>query len=512
MRVFVMFSVVRRLLIPLALLGGLVPALHADVALPALFSDGMVLQRDVEIPVWGKARAGERVVVGLSGRGAETVADATGAWRVRLPAMPPGGPHSLTVTGDNRLVVSDVMIGEVWFASGQSNMEWIVRESDDAAAEIAAANHPRVRIFRVQRAVADAPSDDCEGKWLVASPQTAGWMTAVGYHFARTLSADLDVPVGVINASRGSARIIPFIPRPAIDGAAVFSEDLARWREAVGNHPGRRAAYEAKLAEAAASGARKPEPPYGPGHYNQPGGLYNGMVAPATPYAIRGFLWYQGEADARRAVQYGEAFPLLIRSWREAWGRGDLPFLFVQLAPYNAPQGGFPAEGTARAELREVQERTLALPATGMVVALDLGGPDSQEHPRAKRPVGERLARLAGSIAYGRGGVVEGPRYRAHRIEGGVVRIAFQPGTAGGLAARGGGEITGFQVAGGDGVFHPASVRVEGETVVVSSPVTPAPVAVRYAFANDPVCNLVNAAGLPAAPFRTDGRDAAGVR
>lgn len=483
--------------------------LAAAVRLPALFSDGMVLQREVALPVWGWAGPGERVAVELAGRKASAVADASGVWRANLDALPAGGPHELVVSGANRLSVADVMIGEVWFASGQSNMEWILKETDEAAAEIAASANPRVRVFRVQRAVADAPRDDVEGKWLVASPAISGWMSAVGYYFAKKLSADLGVPVGVINASRGSAQIIPFIPRPAIDASPLFAADLAKWDEAVVRFPARKAAYETRLAEAAASGGKKPDYPYGPGHYNQPGGLYNGMVAPVVPYAIRGFLWYQGEADAKRAAQYAGTFPLLIQSWRAAWGREDLPFLFAQVAAYKAPQSGFPPDGLDRAILREAQAGALSLPATGMVVTLDVGGPDSQEHPRNKRPVGERLARLAGNVAYGRAEVVNGPAYLAHKIDGGAIRVAFRPGTAGGLAARDGDAITGFSVAGADRVFHPAAARVEGETVRVSSDAVKAPVAVRYAFSNDPVCNLVNAAGLPAAPFRTDDWPAA---
>ncbi len=481
-----------------------VAPLHAEVRLPAFFSESMVLQRDREIPVWGSAKPGERVSVELAGLTAAAVADASGNWSARLPKLPAGGPHTLVVSGENRVTINDVLIGEVWLASGQSNMEWILKETDDAAAEIAAARHPRVRIFRVQRAVADAPRADVEGKWLVASPDKAGWMSAVAYHFARKLSAELDVPVGVINASRGAAQIIPFIPEPAIAAAAeVFAEDMARWRDAVEKFPARRAAHEAKLAETA-PGARRPDEPYGPGHYNQPGGLFNGMHAAATPYAIRGFLWYQGEANAKRPAQYERAFPVLIDSWREVWGGGDLPFLFVQLAAYNVPKSGFPPEGLDRALTREAQAKALALPRTGMVVTLDVSGPDSQEHPRNKRPVGERLAGLAAKIAHGRDVVADGPVFLAHKIDGASVRIAYLGGTARGLAAREGGEIKGFFVAGADKVFHPAKARVEGETIRLSSEAVKSPVAARYAFSNDPVCNLVNSAGLPAAPFRTD--------
>lgn len=497
----------RRVVAVAALVLGFAPGvatLRAEPRLPALFGDGMVLQRDVAIPVWGWAKPGERVTVELAGSHASAVADVSGEWSLRLPALPAGGPHTLVVAGEGRRVVSDVMVGEVWFASGQSNMEWTLKDSDDAAAEIAAADHPRARVFRVQRAVADEPRADFEGKWSVATPRSAGWMSAVAYHFARSLSAELGVPVGVINASRGSAQIIAFIPEPAIAAAGeVFAEDLARWREAVEKFPARKAAHEERLARLA-PGERPPEAPYGPSHYNQPGGLFNAMHAPATRYPIRGFLWYQGEANAKRPTQYAKAFPVLISSWREAWGGGEAPFLFVQLAAYNSPKTGFAPNGLERALTREAQAGALALPRTGMVVTLDVSGPDSQEHPRNKRPVGERLAALAGRLVYGRDVIATGPTYAGHRVEGGTVRVDFQPGTARGLAARGGGDVTGFFVAGADRVFHATEARIEGESVRLRSAAVPSPVAVRYAFSNDPVCNLVNEAGLPAAPFRTD--------
>lgn len=485
--------------------------LHADVRLPAVFSEGMVLQRDREIPFWGWAKAGERVSIEIAGVKSTAITNADGRWALKLPKLPAGGPHTVLVSGDNRIALTNVLVGEVWFASGQSNMEWLLRETDNAASEIAAANHPKVRIFKVQRSVADAPRSEVEGKWTVSAPNTAGWVSAVAYHFARTLSAELDVPVGVINASRGSAQILPFLSQDVIDGNSFFAEDLAKWNAAVARFPETEANYKTKLAEWEAArktspekAGRRPDEPYGPGHYNQPAGLYNGMVAPLTPYAIRGFLWYQGEANAKRATQYAKAFPRLITSWREAWGDASAPFLFVQLAAYNVPRSGFPPEGLDRAFLREAQTAALSLPATGMVVTLDVSGPDSQEHPRNKRPVGERLARLAGKIAYGRDAIVEGPRFLTHKIDGSSVRIAFFPDTAAGLAARGGGAITGFSVAGADRVFHPADVRIEGESLRVSTTAVKSPVAVRYAFSNDPACNLINAAGLPAAPFRTD--------
>jgi sialate O-acetylesterase len=341
-------------------------------------------------------------------------------------------------------------------------------------------------------------------------------MSAVADHFARKLNADLGVPVAVICSSRGSTRIQSWIPVPVFESDPAFAHDREQWQKDLAEWPAKKPAWEKREADwkiraaAAARVAKKSEPkrpqrPSGPGHYNQPGSYYNAMISPVTKVPVRGFLWYQGEADARRAARYYKTLPALITSWREAWGRGDLPFLIVQLAAYRAP--GFAPGGLERAGLREAQALAVEhLPATGLVVTLDVSGPESKEHPRDKRPVGERLARLAEALACGRCGLtVNGPTFTAVSFGDGTARISWRPGTANGLHTADAAPPSAFEIAGADRKFHPAGVRIENSTtIILASRDVPSPVAVRYAFRNDPRVNLINTEGLPAAPFRTD--------
>lgn len=517
-----------------ALLAVFLPTfLHAAITLPQIFSPGAVLQRDVPIPVWGDAAPAENIMVQLL-RGTSVIAAATttadsvtGRWKLVLPpqpAAPASAARILAVMGSATpapVRIPDILIGEVWFASGQSNMEWIVKETDGASAEIARSANPDIRIMRIQRTIADGPASDITGKWLTASPSTTGWMTAVGYYFSKKLSADLGgIPVGVINASRGSARIQPWLPGSVFERASFLASDRASWQRALAGYPQAKAHYDLQLAawqteseaarQAGKSLPRRPEAPFGPGHYNQPSGLFNGMVAPLTPYAIRGILWYQGEANARQAVQYREALSALISSWRDEWKEPQLPFLVVQLAAYRNERIGFLPSGLERAALREAQSLAVQQNAkTGLVVTLDVSGPKSEEHPRNKRPVGERLARLAQTVAYNGpppdGLPVVGPTLASVRFDGSVARVIYQPGSAERLQTTDAKAPTAFEIAGEDRCFHPAVARIENLLEIsLSSPAVPAPVAVRYAFCNDPQVNLVNAAKLPAAPFRTD--------
>lgn len=522
-----------RVALCLALLAGVLasaplPA-RATLTLPAIFNNNAVFLRDTPIPVWGNAAPAEKITVTLSllpsapgttPVSATTTADPdTGHWSVTLPAQPASHlPRTLTITGSATpapLRLENILIGEVWLASGQSNMAWLVKDTTDARTTIDASANPNVRVYNLPRVIADAPLADAPGAWRVASPATTGWMSAVAYHFARKLHADLGVPVAVICASRGSTRIQSWIPLSVFNQNPAFADDRDQWRQDLTAWPQKKAGWEKKLDDwksraAAARSAGKPEPkrpqqPPGPGHYNQPAGYYNAMIAPVTKVPVRGFLWYQGEANARRAARYRETLPALITSWRETWGRGDLPFLIVQLAAYRAP--GFAPDGLERAGLREAQALAVErLPATGLVVTLDVSGPESKEHPRDKRPVGERLARLAGSLAYGNDTLtVNGPTLAIATFDGPIARVTYQPGTAGGLRTTDNASPSAFLLAGPDHVFHPAEARIETETtILLTSPAVSAPIAVRYAFCNDPKVNLVNAAGLPAAPFRTD--------
>jgi sialate O-acetylesterase len=486
----------------------------ADVKLPALFSDNMVLQRDRVVPVWGTAGAGEQVTVTLGEAQATTTANQEGQWRVQLPAQPAGGPFELTVAGKNTLTLHNVLIGEVWIASGQSNMEWPVSLSLHPEQEIAAANYPQIRLFGVKHTVASQPRQDTEGTWVECTPQTVAGFSAVAYFFGRDLHQALGVPVGLIKTAWGGTPAESWISRPTLEAHPDLKGLVERWDavrlQALEDYVGAVDQYFQQVARwvqnAQSSGLLTPMPaaPGLPGILQNPwraSGLYNGMIAPLIPYALRGAIWYQGESNANRAYQYRTLFPALIQDWRRAWGQGDFPFLFVQLANFTAP----PAEPGESdwAELREAQSMALALPNTGMAVAIDLGEADNI-HPPNKQEVGRRLALAARAIAYGQPVVYSGPLYQSMAVEGHSIRLWFRH-LGGGLVAQGGGPLRGFAIAGADRKFVWAEARIEGETVVVHSDQVPQPVAVRYAWANNPEgCNLFNQAGLPASPFRTD--------
>jgi sialate O-acetylesterase len=669
------------------LLLALASAAYADVSLPAIFSHHAVLQRGARVPVWGKASPHEAVSVAVAGVTGSTRADAAGRWRVALDlAESRPGPHELVVTGHNRLVVSDVVLGEVWLASGQSNMEWMLSGADDAAVEIARPANPLLRQFTVKRAAAKTPQDDCVGSWSIAGPATSARFSAIAYHFGRRIQLETGGPVGMINASWGGTAIELWLSEAAIarDPAlhlgqqralereprfaaelAAYAESGRAWAEKhqradreppdlarfTGPSPAAAERWPKVVLPEGLAAAPLPKsgaiwlrrtvrvparvetiglergfllsigafagfdrvywngvkigesswakpPPAGGRRYAVPPALlqpgteatvalrifnpldtgfaltvpegavfladtadlrgawevttefalptltaeavatyprtaprastvasrmFNGLIAPLAGYALRGFIWYQGESNVGRAVQYAQTFPALIRDWREHWGGPELPFYFCQLANANTP----PAQpgDSGWAELREAQTRTLAVPRTGQAVLIDLGEADDL-HPRNKREPAERLARLALRHDYGRTVETSGPVFASATAEGAAMRIRFRS-TSGGLVARPlpaayrprstlprtvplvrrspGGAVEGFALCGADRRWVWAdAARIEGDTVIVSSPQVTAPVAVRYAWADNPTCNLCNGAGLPAAPFRTD--------
>lgn len=441
----------------------------ADVRCASIFGDHMVLQRETEVAVWGWADPGEHVTVRGSWMeaGRVTVPGSDGRWSLLIPTPAAGGPHTLSVTGENELRFEDVLVGEVWLCSGQSNMEWRVRASADADAEIAAADRPRLRIFDVQRAIATEPAEDVEGRWAAVTPETIPGFSAVGYYFGREVQARIDVPVGLIGSNWGGTVVESWTSR---EGLAGFEE----FRAALERLDGPRGEWF---------------------HQNHVTALHNGMIAPLVPYGIRGALWYQGESNRSRAAQYRRLFPNMIRDWRRKWGIGDFPFYFVQLAPFRY------GEDTGQlSELREAQTMALALPNTGMAVTLDIGDVEDI-HPRNKQDVGARLARWALARDYGQGVVPSGPLYRAMVVVGDTARLHFDHAT--GLRAAEGG-LEHFTVAGSDRVFHPAEAWVEGETVRVRCAGVPAPVAVRYCWGATDEGTLLGGAGLPASSFRTD--------
>jgi sialate O-acetylesterase len=490
-----------------------VAAASADVTLPGVFTAHAVLQRDRAIPVWGWADPGEQVTITLGDQTKTAAADAEGKWSVRLDAMQAGGPYTLKVAGKNTIELEDVMLGEVWICSGQSNMAWTVSNSLNPDEERAAADYPRIRMFTVDRVPAETPQETCGGRWQVCSPETVGGFSAVAYFFGRELHKELDVPVGLINTSWGGTPIQAWTSLAAQRAHEELHPMLDDWQRRVESYDpdqARRqyekllARWEEEAAKAKAEGKpapRRPNPPSDPRTSpHRPANLYNGMVAPLAPYAIRGAIWYQGESNAGVAGVYGLQLDAMIRNWREIFQVGDFPFAWVQLANFMKAQEQ-PSEG-GWAWIREQMLQSLAIPNTGMAVIIDIGEADDI-HPRNKQDVGRRLALWALAAAYGKDIVYSGPMYQSMKVEGDKAVLRFDH-LGGGLVAGGGEKLKGFAIAGPDRSFVWADARIEGDTVVVSSPEVKQPAAVRYGWANNPDCNLSNRAGLPASPFRTD--------
>jgi sialate O-acetylesterase len=426
-------------------LPGITPAV-ADVKLPAVLDSHMVLQRDVPVPIWGWAEPGEEVTVTLSDHSATTKADDDGDWRVDLPAMKADGKsHSLTVAGTNQLVLTDILIGDVWLGSGQSNMEWQLTNTHGANEAITAASHSQIRLFHVPKVQQPQPASDVVADWKVCTPETIPAFSAVLYYFGKKLHEEVDVPIGLINSSWGGSPIEPWTP---------------------GN------------------GA----------------GMYNGMIAPLQPFPIRGAIWYQGETNVLRnnGLAYYDKMKSLIGGWREAWGN-DFPFYFVQIAPWSGryEPGQLPA-------LWEGQAASLKIPGTGMAVITDLVDNIADIHPRNKADVGDRLALWALAKSYGNDDVVySGPLYKSMKIEGDRIRIHFaHVGET--LKTRDGNGPSEFQIAGADGKFVDAVAQIDGQTIVVSAAAVSDPKNVRFGWHKLCNPNLVNGAGLPAAPFQTD--------
>ena len=484
--------------------------LHAAPTCASPIGDGMVLQRGMPVPLCGLAGPGERITVRLCGQEASATADERGRWQLTMGPFEAGGPYEMEIAGREVRTVRNVLVGEVWVCSGQSNMEWAVSWSRDAAKEMSGANYPQIRLLKVPHVAAAEPQDDVTAEWRECSPESVRDFSAVGYFFGRRLHQELGVPIGLIDASWGgspaqswtSLEVLRADPRLAqfagwYDGAmAAFPQALDAYRKSL-------SAWVTEALEAPARGLQPPappQPPMGPGNSWLPSSLYNGMIRPLRSYAIKGAIWYQGESNADGAYQYRTLFPAMIADWRRAWGQGDFPFYFVQLAAY-MPVQTEPAEQSAWAELREAQLMALAVPNTGMASAIDIGDVDDI-HPRNKQEVGRRLALWALAKTYGRDLVCSGPIYESMSAEGNKARLRFGY-VGGGLKARDE-RLSGFAVAGADQRFEWAEARIEGDTVVVWNDKVPQPVAVRYSWANNPIGNLYNTEGLPASPFRTD--------
>ncbi len=451
---------------------------RADVKPFTLFSDGMVLQGGVKCPVWGTAEPGEEVSAAVdTGDGAApssaVKAGTDGKWMLQLNPLKPGGPYTVTIHGKNTVTIKDVLVGEVWVASGQSNMEMHLSSCANAQEEIAKSKNPKIHLFTVPKKIAAEPTTELQGKWVECNPETSGSFSAVAYYFGRDIQKARNVPVGMIHSSWGGTIAEAWTPKANLEANA----DLKSLVPA-----------EIKIDNA------KPNP-------NQGAVLYNGMIAPLVPYAIKGAIWYQGESNAGRAYQYRTLFPAMIESWREVWKNPTMPFLFVQLAPFGAivkePQE------SAWAELREAQLLTSEkLKGTGMAVITDVGE-EKDIHPKHKEPVGGRLALAALALAYGEKVVYSGPIYDGMAVDGNKAILSFRS-VGQGLDAARRSALTGFTAAGEDNKFHNATAEIKGDKVVVTCSEVETPVAVRFGWANFPVVNLWNKDGLPASPFRTD--------
>lgn len=523
---------VRRLLLLAVLGGAAVPAARADVKPHPLFTDHMVLQRDAEVPVWGKADPGEKVTVTLAGTEGpaavvETAADDKGMFKAVLPKRAAGTGFTLTIKGKNTVALTDVLVGDVWVCGGQSNMQWEfwrLNKDDQGHKVSAGAANPNIRLFTVARRSSDLPIPDLQtvtfqrtkdakatfGRWEECKPEAVLEFSAVGYYFGREIEKTQKVPVGLLACNWGGTPAQAWASRDALDAvpelayyhrdleAAIKGYDPVKAEEAYKQALGK---WEAAAAKAKADG--KPEPkrptkqPKPAVNQNSPSALFNGMLHAITRFPIKGAIWYQGESNAGKAAEYHTLFPVMIQDWRKQWG-AEFPFLLVQLAPF---KGG--ASGVDYAELRDAQfQATKKLPKVGIAVITDAGD-ETDIHPQKKEPVGQRLALAARAIAYGEAVEYRGPEYKSHAVEGDKVVISFAH--AAGLTAKGG-ELAGFTVCGEDKVFHPAKAEVKGDTVVVSSEKVAKPAAVRFGWVNfaKPELNLFNGAGLPAVPFRTD--------
>jgi sialate O-acetylesterase len=483
----------------LLILGVLCSGAVAEVTLPNVFSDHMVLQRKQPNRVWGKAAPGEKVVVSLGGQSHEATAGADGAWQVTLAPMEAGEPVKLVAKGQaNEVAFNDVLVGEVWICSGQSNMAYSLGTAYDADLEVPAANNPQIRMINFPSRGSQTPIWTANARWAVCTPQTARQSSAIGYYFARQIHETVGVPVGIINNAWAGSRAEAWVDRKYFEGHENLLPLVARYD----GFAKELTELEAKGQLTAAEQNKARQLRTDVNGDDRPANAWNGIVASHAGYGIRGVLWYQGEGNTPRGYQYRELFPVLIESWRKEWGEGDFPFYWVQL-PGNEAQKPEPGD-SPWAELREAQTMTLAkVKNTGQAVTIDLGE-DGNLHPRNKKDVAIRLARVALARDYGIQMAYQCPTYRAMQIDGSKIALSFDSAN-GRLHTLNGDPIRGFAIAGADKkfVWADATIGRDGAIVVFSDKV-PNPVAVRYAWADNPVCNVYDNARLPLTPFRTD--------
>ncbi|HIG84502.1 MAG TPA: sialate O-acetylesterase [Verrucomicrobia bacterium] len=461
----------------------------ADVKLPPVIGSGMILQRDMAVPIWGWAEAGEEVTVSFAGQTKKAKASDDGKWMVKLDSLKANANGAtLTISGKNKINLDNVLVGEVWICSGQSNMEWSVKQSINPKEEVAAANQPLIRLFDVPgHTVSPLPKNEGAGQWQVCDPNSVNNFSAVGYFFGRRLHKDLKVPVGLIGSNWGGTRIEPWTTLAGFESVPELS----------------------KIAEQVKS--YKQDTRVGGGH---PSAIYNSMVHPLIPFAMRGGIWYQGESNGSEGVTYYQKKHALVNGWRKAFQNKDLAFYWVQLANFQK-ESDKPEGGDGWAKLREAQTQALDIPGTGMAVITDIGAANDI-HPKNKQDVGWRLAQWALHQTYGQKNLVpSGPLYKSHKVEGNKIRLSFDHVGSGLIVGKKNGleptaevkdgKLEHFSISGKDNKWVWADAKIDGQTVVVESTEISEPVAVRYGFTMNPAkANLYNKEGLPAGPFRTD--------
>ncbi len=487
-----------KLLYAIALLVATIAA-NAEVTLPKVFSSHMVLQRDMPIHIWGDAAPGEQITADLHGVSNTAVTDNLGRWSLYLPAQSAGGPFTLAIHGQNTLTLEDILIGDLWLASGQSNMEMplagfpgnaVVKDADK---EIAAASYPQIRLLLVAQDTSDYPLEDVKAAtgWSLCTPETAKNFSAVAYFFARALQQHQHVPIGLIDSTWGGTPAEAWTSLDALGADATLMPVFAARAEKMDSETTAQRVDQADK-QLKAEGKTTTTPKWHPNPASwRPAALYNAMIAPFTPLPIRGVIWYQGETNSslNRAPLYSRLFPAMIQDWRNQWRQGNFPFLFAQISAFDSPEENWGL-------LRDAQRRTLHLVNTGMAVTIDIGS-EHNVHPSDKQTVGDRLSLLARNISYRETLVSSGPLFRLAYPDHGAMHVWFE--NAAGLKAQG--AVQGFEVAGTDGKFVPATAKIEGDTVITSSSTVPDPRYVRYAWPNFPTTNLFNGAGLPTSTF-----------
>ncbi len=502
----------------------LADTIYADVKLASPFCDHMVLQYNTIVPVWGTGDPCEKISLQIGKQTKTAIANVTGEWMIQLNKISAGGPYTITISGKNKVVINDVYAGEVWVCSGQSNMDMTVAREDrywcgvfNEKEEVAAADYPLIRVFDTDFSPAAMPQSEVKGKWEIVSPQTVGHLSAAAYFFARDLQKKINMPIGLITTAFGASTAEAWIRKEALAEEPAFKKLLDNFNDKMtkyetdtaGQNKYRAdyAKWKIDVAKAKAEGkdeVRGPKNPDPVRDQHNPYVLWNGMVKPLVPYAIRGALWYQGESNSPTAAIYRQLMETLIKDWRQQWNRGDFPFIYVQLANIGKKIDSLPAMGGAEAIKREAQLQNLSILNTAMVVAIDNADPNDMNnvHPKNKQEIGRRLALAAEAIAYGEKIAYSGPVYEKMKVEGDRIRLYFKH-VNGGLTAKED-VLNGFAIAGEDKNFVWGNAKIDGNTIIVSNPAITKPVSVYYGWGNNPPVSLYNKENLPASPFRTD--------